>query len=160
MRRSRQQLTRAVCEEILRNGTSGVLSLVDEEGAPYGVPLSYVWTGEAIAFHGAAVGMKMDCLAHEARASFCVISADEVVGERYTTAYESVIVRGTVEVLSDESEKARLAVMLGEKYFPGHREAAEKETRDALGRLKVFVLHPTEITGKEGLERQRGRKPA
>ena len=43
MRRFKQALTPEQCEEILNQGTSGVLAAAGEEGWPYAVPLSYVW---------------------------------------------------------------------------------------------------------------------
>lgn len=49
MRRAKQQLSRVETESILKNGTSGVLALSGDEGYPYAVPLSYVYSeGEAI----------------------------------------------------------------------------------------------------------------
>ena len=40
MRRFRQQSTPDIAADMLRNGSNGVLSLVDPDGLPYGVPLS------------------------------------------------------------------------------------------------------------------------
>ncbi len=41
MRRHKQQLTAQVAAAILESATNGILSLVDADGEPYGVPLSY-----------------------------------------------------------------------------------------------------------------------
>ncbi len=46
MRRFKQLLQMDDAVAILNAGTNGVLSLVDAEGKPYGVPLSYVYDGE------------------------------------------------------------------------------------------------------------------
>ena len=43
MRRKRQQLPEEETIYLLRHATSGVLSLLDESGYPYGVPISYVY---------------------------------------------------------------------------------------------------------------------
>ena len=91
MRRIRQQLEQAACEEILAKNTSGVLALAGDEGWPYAVPLSYAWAEGKLIFHGATSGHKLDAMRREPRASFCVIDADEIVPERYTTHYRSVI---------------------------------------------------------------------
>ena len=57
MRRSSQQLTMEETQNILQKGTSGVLSLLGDEGYPYGVPLSYVYDGEKLYFHCAKTGL-------------------------------------------------------------------------------------------------------
>ena len=46
MRRFRQEMTREACEEILRTAPSGVLSLLDEDGYPYGVPMDHWYCPE------------------------------------------------------------------------------------------------------------------
>ncbi len=152
MRRSRQQLPMEDAQNILKCGTAGVLSLADPGGMPYGVPLSYLYAEGKIIFHCASAGRKLDCIAHDPRASFCVIGADYVVPEEYTTYYQSVIVQGRVELIEDREEKLRLAVLLAEKYRPGFPQAARQEALDALDRMKVCALIPEEITGKEARE--------
>ncbi len=152
MRRNRQQLPPKEAENILKCGTAGVLSLVDAEGKPYGVPLSYLYAEGKLIFHCASVGRKLDCIAHDSRASFCVIGADDIVPERYTTYYQSVIVQGRVALVEDREEKIRLAVLLAEKYRPGFLAAAQQTVLDSLDHLTICVLTPEEITGKEAIE--------
>lgn len=43
MRRIRQELGKDACLEIINRATSGVLSVIGDEGYPYGVPLGYVF---------------------------------------------------------------------------------------------------------------------
>ena len=64
----------------------GVLSLLGEDGYPYGVPLSYVYRNGKLLFHCATKGHKLDALRREEKCSFCVIGQDEIVPERYTPA--------------------------------------------------------------------------
>ena len=45
MRRFKQLLSEQATKEILNNATNGVLSLIDSDGEPYGVPISYVYDG-------------------------------------------------------------------------------------------------------------------
>ena len=99
MRRKKQQLSPGACAEILRRGTSGVLAVAGDGGYPYAVPLSYVYDGQTVYFHSAKTGHKIDAVAREPRASFCVIDRDEVLPEAFTTAYRSVIVFGRVRVV-------------------------------------------------------------
>ena len=50
----------------------GVMSMADG-GKPYCVPLSYVRIENAIYFHCAIVGRKMDCIANSPLVSFLVV---------------------------------------------------------------------------------------
>mgnify|MGYP003224104069 CR=1 FL=1 len=85
MRRSRQQLTREEAEAVLSRGTSGVLSVLGDEGYPYGVPLSYVYHDGKLYFHWARSGHKLDAVRACPKASFCVVDQDQVVSREYTT---------------------------------------------------------------------------
>lgn len=60
MRRNRQQLSRERCEEILNRAASGVLAVLGDEGYPYAVPLSYVYSEGKFYFHCARQGHKLD----------------------------------------------------------------------------------------------------
>ena len=58
MRRIKQQLSHQAAEAVLLRGTSGVLSLLGEDGYPYGVPLSYVYRNGKLLFHCATKAIK------------------------------------------------------------------------------------------------------
>ena len=152
MRRHRQQLDQAACEEILAKNTSGVLALSGDDGYPYAVPLSYVWAEGKLIFHGAKAGHKLDAMHREPRASFCVIGADEIVPERYTTHYRSVICFGRMRVVEEPDEMRRLTLLLGEKYWPGHIKEGHEEIDGAMSRLCVFVMDVERVTGKQAVE--------
>ena len=87
------------CVEVLRKGTSGVLAVSGDDGYPYAVPLSYVYDDGRLFFHCAPSGHKLDAIAGNEKASFCVIDQDHVVPEEYTTYYRSVIAFGRARVL-------------------------------------------------------------
>lgn len=54
MRRIRQLLSEDDAKGILTTATNGVLSLVDADGSPYGVPLSFAYDNDGhIYFHSA-----------------------------------------------------------------------------------------------------------
>ena len=152
MRRVRQQLDPAACEAILNRNTSGVLALSGDEGWPYAVPLSYVWAEGMLIFHGAKEGHKLDAMHREPRASFCVVDADEIVPERYTTHYRSVICFGRMRVVEEPDEMRRLTMLLGEKYWPGHAKEGNEEIDGAMSRLCVYVMDVERVTGKQAIE--------
>lgn len=161
MRRVRQQLDDATCLEILRQGTSGVLALCCADGYPYAVPLSYVYDQGRILFHCAPEGLKMEALAHCDKASFCVIGQDQVVPEKYTTAYQSVICFGVIRQLRDEGEKVEALRMLGHKYAPKESEQhLGQEISGSLKRTCVLELRIERMTGKQGRELLEQSQPA
>ena len=99
MRRKRQLLSREDSVRILQEGTSGVLALLGDEEYPYAVPLSYVYQEDKIYFHCARSGHKLDAVKRHAKASFCVVGQDQVVPEKYTTYFLSVVAFGKVRIL-------------------------------------------------------------
>lgn len=156
MRRSRQRLQREHAVEILSNASHGVLSLVDPDGEPYGVPLSFSLDGtEHIYFHCAEKGRKADCIAGEERCSFCVVAEDNVVPEEFTTYFRSVIVRGKIRIVSDPDEILHGLHLLCSKYSPG--ENAGKEIASCIDSVSVLRLDICAISGKEAIELVRQR---
>ncbi|MDD3809231.1 MAG: pyridoxamine 5'-phosphate oxidase family protein [Erysipelotrichaceae bacterium] len=152
MRRGKQQLSNEKCNEILDRNTSGVLSLLGLDGYPYGVPLSYVHNNGRIIFHGALTGHKIEAIRHCDKASFCVIDQDEVVPEKFTTRYRSVIAFGKVRLLDDPVEIVAKARILTQKYSPGFMDKADATIQSAKGRMSVFELDIERLTGKSSLQ--------
>ncbi len=70
MRRKRQQLTKERCIEILKNATSGTLALLGDNGYPYAVPISFVYSNGKLFFHSALSGHKIDAIRNHDKASF------------------------------------------------------------------------------------------
>lgn len=64
MRRFKQELNETECKKILKNEVRGVLSVIGDDGYPYGLPIDY-WYDEIenrIYFHGAKEGHKLDAI--------------------------------------------------------------------------------------------------
>lgn len=159
MRRKRQALSGEETAGILRRGSHGVLALAGDEGYPYAVPVSYVYDGERIYFHGARAGHKMDAIAREERASLCVVDQDQVVPEEDTTYFRSAIVFGRMEAVEDEEEKRAAMEKLSMKYSPEHteerRRAAVEKDWKPLCVLRLTIEH---MSGKEAIELVRARQ--
>lgn len=158
MRRKRQALSKEDCDDVLYLGTSGVLALAGDDGYPYAVPISYVYDGEKLYFHGAKAGHKMDAILREPKASFCVIDQDQIVPEEYTTYFRSVIAFGKIRILEDAEEKRDAIERLALKYAPD--DSAENRRRaidggwEPLCMLEMTIDH---LSGKEAIELVRRR---
>ena len=155
MRRKKQQLSNEETEEILRRGSHGVLALHGNEGWPYALPISYVYDEGRLYFHCAAAGHKLEAIAREPRASFCVVDMDEVIPELFTTAYRSAIAFGRLRVLEDREEIVRALEALCGKYSPGLDTA--EEIKKHLNNVCVLEMNVEHMSGKEGLELVRRR---
>ena len=136
--------------EILARSTAGVLSLLDENGYTYGVPMSYLLRGNTIYFHCATVGAKLDALRHHNKVSFTVIDQDRVIPEEYTTQYRSVIVFGTARLVTDTAELSGAIRDLAHRYAPGVVSAClEPDASGNYTDLAMIALDIDHMTGKE-----------
>lgn len=153
MRRKKQALSKEECAAVLNRGTSGVLALAGDNDYPYAVPISYVYDEGKIYFHCAKSGHKLDAINRKAKVSFCVIDQDQIVPEEYTSYFRSVIVFGTMRILTDDSEKRNAIDKLALKYAPNdtvenRRNAIEREWKP-LCLLEMGIDH---MSGKEAIE--------
>jgi uncharacterized protein len=115
MRRKDREISKQEAIELFDKSEYGVLSTVDKSGQPYGVPLSYVYKDNAIYFHCAVDGQKLDNITNNSKVSFCVVGNTTVLPETFGTLYESAVLFGTAsEVHNDERHQA--LVWLLEKY--------------------------------------------
>jgi len=158
MRRKNQLLSEEISREVFQRNTSGVLSLMGDEGYPYGVPMSYVLAGDKIFFHCAKEGHKIDAIRKEEKASFCVIDQDKIVSEEYTTYFRSVIAFGSVHILEKEDEKRKAIRILAEKYSGDQgEEGIEREIDEHFANLCMLQFDMEHLTGKESVELVRMR---
>ncbi|MDE7473374.1 MAG: pyridoxamine 5'-phosphate oxidase family protein [Muribaculaceae bacterium] len=156
MRRFKQLLDEQSAKEILYNATNGVLSLVDSDGEPYGVPISYAYDGEGcIYFHSAVKGHKIECIEADSRCSFCVVAQDLIVPDEFTTYFRSVIVKGSIHVVDTRDEMIKGLLLLSGKYSPGIDPDAE--ISKGINHVSVLRLDIDFITGKEAIELVRKR---
>ena len=158
MRRNKQLLSNEESIEILKSATSGVLALLGDDEYPYAVPISYVYDDSRIYFHGAKTGHKIDAIKKCNKASFCVISQDEIVPEKYTTFFKSVIAFGKVRILENDKEIREAIEKLAIKYHPKDSEENRNQAIDRewnpLCMIEFSIEH---MTGKEAIELTRMR---
>ena len=159
MRRARQALPPEECGDILRRGSCGVLALAGQDDYPYALPISYVWDGgDRLYFHCAKTGHKLDAIARNPRASFCVVGQDIVAPLEYTTHYRSVIAFGVMTAVENPGEMRAALELLGRKYAPldSPEHLAAYIEKDWAG-VRVLALEIRHLTGKECIELTRQR---
>ncbi|MBE7009832.1 MAG: pyridoxamine 5'-phosphate oxidase family protein, partial [Ruminococcaceae bacterium] len=74
MLRFKQALPREECIDILKREKRGVLSVLGDDGYPYGMPINHFYCEDdgKLYFHGGRKGHKIDALRRCDKASFCV----------------------------------------------------------------------------------------
>lgn len=151
MRRKRQQLSEEEAIQILKRGRHCVLALAGDEEYPYAVPVNYAYVDGKVVIHGASAGHRFDMLNANPKVSLCVIDEDDVVSEKLTTAYRSVIVFGRARILRDPNQIMAASVALGMRFSPDAAHV-EKSAADAVSRICCVEIEIDCITGKEGME--------
>jgi len=147
MRNLKRAISEAGARELLARGEYGVLSTCGPEGQPYGVPLSYCLLADALYFHCAVAGHKLENIAADSRVSFCVVGRTEVLPEQFATRYESVIVTGrAAEVFAEDKQQALEGLVA--KYSPGFQDEGRKYITAQSGQARVFRITIETITGK------------
>ena len=149
VRRQDRLLDELQAFELLRTAEWGVLSMVDESGMPYGLPLNYVWDGkQSLYIHCAPDGRKLCCLDHEARVSFCVMGRVNLLPAKFTTEYESIVLTGkAVRHLTDEEKRSALELLLG-KLSPSDKNIGMKYAAASFHRVEVIRLDIDTWSGK------------
>jgi nitroimidazol reductase NimA-like FMN-containing flavoprotein (pyridoxamine 5'-phosphate oxidase superfamily) len=147
IRRADRALTSEQAIEILHQGEYGILSTVSQDGQPYGVPVSFSYTGNAIFFHCAVEGHKLDNLAFNPRVSFCVVGKTEVLPDKFATRYESAIIFGKACELSSDEKKLGLTELL-KKYSLDFMEKGERYIDSDIEKTRVFKIEIESLSGK------------
>ena len=132
---------------LLNEGEYGFLSLGNEEGG-YGIPISFVYDLGAIFFHCAPEGIKLDYMDTCRIACFCVVGSTAVQASKFTTAYESVLVFGRLQVVNDDVGRMKALELIIDKYSPDHKEIGLKYAQKSFQRTKILRLDIDRFSGK------------
>ena len=149
MRRIDRKLDDEQTLELLRRVEHGVLSVIDHDGMPYGVPLNYAVMNGNIYVHSAVEGKKLQCVANKPKVCFTVVGATEVLPDKFSTRYESVIVFGRALILEDSEEKDAALLELIKKYSENYLEKGMAYINSEKSKTAVIRIVPLEITGKK-----------
>lgn len=152
MRRFKQLLPEETAVDILERNTSGTLALLGDEDYPYAVPMSYVYADGKLYFHSATSGHKIDAVRGHEKVSFCVIDKDEIVPEKYTTYFRSVIAFGKAHLVEDQDEMRRIATVLAIKYSADFKDGIPAEIDSSINRMAIIEMTIDHMTAKEAIE--------
>ena len=148
MKRKERQLSTELTEKILNKSTSGILSVIGDDGYPYGVPVSYAYSDGKIFFHCAKEGHKVDAIKNNPKVSFTVIAQDDVIPEKYGTDFASVIVFGKASFVEDPEEMLQSHIHIIEKYSNEYYDGGIEYFNKAKAAMRMVKIDIEHITGK------------
>lgn len=134
--------------ELLEMGEYGFLSMVGTNGYGYGIPISFVKEGDRLYFHCAPEGYKLECLRENPAVSFCVVGETKVIPHQFSTAYESALAFGKIQMDLPEEERMHALRLLADKYCPEFKEVGEKYIKGSFHRTNLLRMDIEHISGK------------
>lgn len=149
VRRKNREIQSPETLAILRDGEWGVLSIIDSDGSPYGVPLNYAYDEESsvLVFHGALEGRKLTWISPEPEACFTVVAKGVIIPGEFTSAYASVMVFGTLVRIADPVETLTALRLLAKRCQPAGADI-EKYLAQYCEKTAVVFLKIQEVSGK------------
>lgn len=170
MRRKDREMTKAFGLEVIDKSKYGVISMIDEDNEPYGIPLSIVRDENNLYFHSAMGGEKVEIFEENPKVSIAFVGEtkipenyteeelDEIVKDEskavlliskvFTTEYESAVVTGKVKLVEDEEEKIKAMRLICEKYTKTKMDYFDMAIKAGLKRTNVYRIDIEEINAK------------
>lgn len=149
MRRFKQAISREECIDVLKRVRRGVLSVLGDDGYPYGVPMNF-WYDEAtghICFHGAKEGHKQDAIAQCDKVSFTVYDEGYLKPGDWALNVKSVIIFGRIRIVEDYDRAMEIGRQLCYRFTEDESYIAD-EIAHAGPRVRCLELVPEHMTGK------------
>jgi nitroimidazol reductase NimA-like FMN-containing flavoprotein (pyridoxamine 5'-phosphate oxidase superfamily) len=149
MRRIKQQISKEECIKILKEQPRGVLSIIGDDGYPYGIPLDHWYCEEdgKLYFHGAKEGHKIDAIKACDKASYCVMDQGFKKDGGWALNINSVIIFGRISLVEDP-EKAKIICTEICRKFTDDEAYLQHELEHAFPRVQCLELTPEHMTGK------------
>ncbi len=148
MRRFKQQVSGEECIRVLKEEKRGVLSVIGDEGYPYGIPLNH-WYGDDghLYFHCAKEGHKIDAIRACDKVSYCVHDEGYRKDGEWALNVTSVVVFGRMRLVTDEEKIKEICSAICRK-FTDEEAYLEKELKSFLPCVQCLELIPEHMTGK------------
>ena len=151
VRRQDRLLDEARALQILHEGEYGFLALVETRAdavAGYGIPISYVFESS-----------KLRCLDLRPLVTFTVVGHTRVVPAGFTTAYESVLLRGRALRGLPPEERMHALELLIDKYSPNDKVVGLKYAEKSFHRTEIIRIDIDCASGKQKVIRPTGATP-
>ena len=147
--RKNNQLPMEDCVHVLKTETRGVLSVLGDEGYPYGMPMNHWYNEEdgCIYFHCGKVGHRLEALQKCDKVSFCVYDQGYKENGHWAWKVKSVIAFGRMEIIDDLDMIADITTKLSFKFIQD-ADYIRKEVEGHAHRTLLLRLKPEHLCGK------------
>ena len=149
MRRKERREDESFAFEVLDKADFAVISMIDEDGLPYCLPISAVRIGEKLYFHSAESGRKSEAMLNDP--NVCLTAAIDVVSaeDKFTTYFKSAVVRGKAVKVTDDEEKITALKAICERFTPSNMVDFPNAIKMSLPRMAVWRIDIENATGKQ-----------
>ncbi len=149
MRRFKQLMSKDDCISVLTTERRGVLSMLGDDGYPYGIPMNHWYCPEdgKLYFHGAKSGHKIDAITKSDKVSYCVYDTGYRKEGEWALNVRSVVIFGRVRFVTDEKKAHAIGENLLRK-FTDDEEYIQREIQNALPRAQCLELSIDHMSGK------------
>ena len=157
MRRSDRAQSLEFSLALIDRCSHGVVSFATGADAPYCVPLSLVRVDNALYFHCAKAGKKLNLLRQDNRVCVTFVGSDTPdylpKENEYTTFFQSVIVTGRATEVTEDAEKILALRRLCETLTPQGMsgDQFERAIAASLSHTGIWRIDMEDISGKAKL---------
>jgi len=170
MRRKDREMSKEFGIEVIDKAVYGVVSMIDENNEPYGIPLSIVRDGNNLYFHSALDGKKVRIFEKNPVVNVAfvgqvkvpeILTAEELteiakdkskagtlISKVFTIEYESAVVKGKIKSVEDKEEKLKAIKLLCEKYTPAKMDFFNLAIESGLQIINMYKIEIDEIKAK------------
>lgn len=147
--RKNKKLPQEECIALLKSEKRGVLSVIGEDGYPYGMPMNHFYNEEdgKIYFHSGNIGHRLDALKKCNKVSFCVYDQGYRKEDEWALNIKSVIAFGKVDIVNDLGVIADITAKLSRK-FTNDEDYIKDEIEKHAHRTILLVLTVEHLCGK------------
>lgn len=148
MRRKDREMPVEFAWEVADKCEWAVLSLVGPQGEPYSVPVTIAVEGSKVYFHSAMKGTKANCMRAHNRVCLVCVGDTRIEPDKFTTKYESAVLKGNAAEVTDEQEKIHALRLICERHTPSNMAGFDSAIEKSLGVTAIWRVDVDEITGK------------
>ena len=148
MRRKDRQMPKEWAIDIVDKCEWATLATIDTDGMPYCIPLNIARIGDAIYFHCAKEGKKVDCFKRNDDVCISCIGDTLRLDDEFATNYESAIVRGKISQVLDDNEKIAALKAICLRHTPLNMQNFDIEIKKYFNATAIWKVSIQEIDGK------------
>lgn len=147
--RIKQKLTDEECIRVLKEQKRGVLSVLGDDGYPYGLPVDHWYCEEDghLYFHSGKKGHKTDAMLRCDKVSFCTWDDGFLKEGDWALNIRSVIIFGRVRLVEDFDRAMEISRKLSLKFTNDLDYIETEVLRDGRA-TAVYEIVPEHMTGK------------